>query len=349
MKIRRLSGFDLVIGITLPVIIYYTLHLGAGQNRDLFRRDQFHLILDGVIAIFLFTNGLTTGLAGQMNPSHRGLQRYLVGKGLLFCAFGVVTSFTRMPDIFMLLGLTSLTAALLLPLTSALIRVFNAAIFTLALYLYFLTDIRFELFPQGGIHNPIGYAKHFLFYGYYAFIPWSMFFFGGMLQARKLAERKPGSSGSELVIAGTFIAAAVIAEIFLSWRIPNLGGPGSAPFHMITHLHFLYPSFMLGAFGLCFAASHLAQKVNVVRGKRQFELLNVIAKMKYSVLLATAATGYLTSFVIRPSENFGIRTIILLSVLVVLCTSLFGYLWSKKFASGPVEYLLRLLSPKSER
>lgn len=347
MKIRRLSGFDLVIGLTLPVIIYMTLHLGAGQNKDVFRRDQFHLFFDGATALFLFVNGLTTGLAARVNPAQGGLQRYLLLKGALFIVLGLISGFTRTPDIFILLGITSVIAAGLLPLTSGLIRIVNAGIFTIALYFYFLTDIRFELFPPAGLSNPVEFVKHHSIFGYYAAIPWSAFFFSGLLQARSMAERKPGTTGSELVLGIVLIAIAAVVEVFLQWRIPNLAGPGSAPYHSITLFHLLYPSFMLGAFGLCYIASHLAQKVNEMPGKRKFELLNVLAKMKYSVLLATVVVGYLTSFIIRQGENFGMRTIVLLTATVVVITSVFGYLWSKRFSNGPVEYILRAFSPKN--
>lgn len=346
MRIRRLSGFDLVIGITLPVIIYSIMHLGAGQNQEVFRRDQFHLLFDGAVAVFLFINGLTTGLAARLNLAQKGLQRYLISKGLLLIVLGLVTTFTRTPDIFFLLGFTSIVAAAILPLTSGLIRILNAGIFTLALYFYFLTDIRFELAISGGMSNPVGMIKHFALNDYFAIIPWSTFFFGGLLQARNMAERKPGTQGSEFVIGSFLIAAAVLSEVFLEWRFPNLGGPGSAPYHGIYIIHLLYPSFMLAAFGLCFFASRLAQKANELNGKRKFELINVLAKMKYSVLLAAAVAGYLTSFLIRQGENFGIRTIVILTLIVVFTTSIFGYFWSRRFSNGPVEFILRAFSPK---
>lgn len=344
MRVRRITGFDLIVACLLPIILYYSFHLGLGQNKAVFRRDQFHIVFDGAVAVFLFINGLTTGFATISGQSPRLMSKYLVRKGSLFLIMGLALSFVRVPDFFVLLGLSSLAAAVLIPLTSTLIRVFVTILLLVSFYLYFLTDGQINIAPFFG-EQPIGFIKHFITSGYYAILPWMVFYFGGVLHSRRLIFRVERPDWATTVIGLILIGLALAVEVFLSSRFHRLTDDNSAPFP-VGHLHLLFPSFIIGAFGLAFILSNLALKLNRPSFNDRFKVFKNFAKMKYSVLLALVIAGYFASLRIGPFENFGYRTIILFSLLVTGVTVIFSFIWLKKFSNGPVEMILRQLTPK---
>jgi uncharacterized membrane protein YeiB len=70
------------------------------------------------------------------------------------------------------------------------------------------------------------------------------------------------------------------------------------------------------------------------------------AKMKYSMLLAQASAGALATLFLNDGESFGVLTIIIFSLVVTLISALFAYVWSLRFAAGPVELVLRALTTR---
>lgn len=344
MKVKRITGFDIAAGLLIPVALYYFFHLGIGQNKDSFRRDQFNLIFDGAVAAFVFLNGLTIGLSVAGGDGINGMQKYLIRRGLVFVGIGCLLDLTGMPHIFTLLGLLSMAASAFVPLSSLLLRVFTTVLLIIAFYIYFLTDIRINVDPFGG-----GSAVHFLahhgVYGYYSVLSWAPFFLGGVLFSRRLLDRhfKPGwaSAGRALTLAGL----GIIAEILLNERFPNLGGIAASPYPFMQAIQFLYPSFMLTAFGLCLVIGNLTAGTG---GKSTLQLaatLKDYGRLKYSVLMAATVGAWLASLLLSGIENFGYRTIALFTLLVWGITLLGSALWLRFFSAGPVEMLLRYIAP----
>ncbi len=344
MRVRRITGFDLIVACLLPIILYYAFHLGLGQNKAVFRRDQFHIVFDGAVAVFLFINGLTTGFATISGQSPRLMSKYLVRKGIVFLILGMALSFIRVPDFFVLIGLCSIAASVLIPLTSTLIRVFVTVLLLVSFYLYFLTDGQINIAPFFG-NQPMGFIKHFVSSGYYGVLPWMVFYFGGVLHSRRLIFRVERPDWATAVIGFVFIGLAIAIEWFLSDRFHRLTDSSSAPFP-VGHLHLLFPSFIIGAFGLAFILSNLALKLNRPSFNDRFKVFKNFAKMKYSVLLALVVAGFFASLRIGSFENFGYRTIFLFSLLVTGVLIIFAHFWLKKFSNGPVEMVLRQLTPK---
>jgi uncharacterized membrane protein YeiB len=70
------------------------------------------------------------------------------------------------------------------------------------------------------------------------------------------------------------------------------------------------------------------------------------AKMKYSMLLAQAAAGALAALLLDAGESFGALTVVIFSLIVTAISALFAYVWSLRFAAGPVELVLRALTTR---
>ena len=83
MKQPRITGMDIAIALILPFVVYYGIYLDLGQNRDVFPRAELHLLLDGATAFFLFALAVSTGLSISTGSGLKGLQRYLLKRGLI--------------------------------------------------------------------------------------------------------------------------------------------------------------------------------------------------------------------------------------------------------------------------
>lgn len=344
MKVKRITGFDIAAGLLIPIALYYFFHLGIGQNKDSFRRDQFSLIFDGAVAAFVFLNGLTIGLSVAAGDGMKGVQKYLTRRGLVFIGIGCILDLTGMPHIFTLLGLLSLAASVFVPLSSLLIRVFTTVLLIIAFYFYFLTDIRINLDAFGG-GSVLHFLSHHGVYGYYSLLSWAPFFLGGVLFSRRLLDRrfKPGLGGAGRALL--LVALGVLAEILLSERFPNLGGVAASPYPFMQPIQFLYPSFMLSAFGICLVIGNLSSGTGGNSVLPFSGMLKNYGKLKYSILLAAVIGGWLASLLLTGIENYGYRTIALFTLLVWGITLLGSALWLRYFNAGPVEMLLRTIAP----
>lgn len=343
MKTKRITGLDLAVGLLLPLIVYFGLHLDIGQGLSEFPREQFHLIFDGAVAIFMFINGLTTGFSAGINGNGASVQRYLVKRGLVFTALGGVVSIFWPSNLFLLFGTSSLAMALLLPLHSTILRFVAFALALYALYIYTLTDVTIALsvFSQG---VPVGSIIHLLQNGYYAFVPWFVFMLFGFLFSRSQLHLETSARLRSLFGALLLLAALAIELVFegnvLSVR-QSTGGEN------ITPLHLTMASFFFAAHGLALFFVQFALKLNERwPASKSMSALKHYAKMKYSMLLAQATAGALAALLLGAGESFGMLTIVIFSLVVTLISALFAYVWSLRFAAGPVELVLRALTSK---
>jgi hypothetical protein len=344
MKLKRVTGFDVAVALLVPVALYYIFHLGIGQNKGTFRRDQFNLIFDGAVAAFVFINGISLGLSMASGEYIDSTRRYFILRGLTFIGIGLLVDLSGMPHIFTLLGLLSIGASAFVPLSSSLLRVLTTVLLTIAFYFYFLTDIRINIEATQGT-SVVHYLAHHTLYGYYSLLSWAPFFVGGVLFSRQLLNRhfKPGLLGVKLSVV--IVVIGVVVEILLSNRFPNLGGKSASPYPFMQLLQFLYPSFTITAFGLSLAIANLAVAVNEHSESRFKALLRNYGKVKYSVLLAALIAGWFATLLLAGNQNFGYRTVALFTLVVWGISFAGTAVWLRYFSTGPVEMLLRAISP----
>ena len=345
MKTKRITGLDLAVGLLLPFIVYFGLHLGIGQGRSQFQREQFHLIFDGAVAIFMFINGLTTGFSAGINGSSASVQRYLFKRGLVFIVLGIVVSIFWPANLFLIFGTSSLAMALILPFHSTIIRFVAFALALYALYIYTLTDVTIVLsvFSKG---VPVGSFLHLLQNGYYAFVPWFVFMLFGFLFSRSQLHLE-SSARLRYLFGALLLFAALAIELLFEGNVLTTRQSTSAGDAGITPLHLTMASFFFAAHGLALFFIQFALKLNERwPASKSMAALKHYAKMKYSMLLAQATAGALAALLLGVGESFGMRTVVIFSLVVTLISALFAYVWSLRFAAGPVELVLRALTSK---
>lgn len=343
MALKRINGLDLAVAILLPFVIYYGYHLGLGQNKEAFRRDQLHLVFDGGVAVFIFVNGLTSGLS-MASVRRKKVRNYLFRKGLLLAVIGLLASFCKVPSIFMLLGLVSMASSQLVQLTSNLLRIFVGVLLGTSAWLYFLTDTKVDIAPllRGADLHMI---MHYAYTGYYAFLPWALFFIAGILHSRWILSRPSKSSKTGLVSGVVIILIGIGSETFFGNRFPMLGGEGSSPYPLMQPIQFLFPSFLITTFGTSLVVTHLAFRFNEFEQSKFLSAVHGFARMKYSVLAAAIAAGCLAELLLNHGSNFGHQTIALFTVMVCVITFVASIVWLRFFSNGPIEALLRVITP----
>lgn len=345
MKTKRITGLDLAVGMLLPLIVYYGLHLGIGQGRSEFRREQFHLIFDGAVAVFMFIHGLTTGFSAGINNNSGSVQRYLMKRGLVFIGIGVVLSWFWPTNLFLLLGTASLGLALILPLHSTIIRFVGFALALYALYLYTLTDVTI-LLDITSQDVPLGNLLHLWQTGYYAFVPWFVFMIFGFLFSRSQLHLE--TAARLRYVCGTILlVAAVLVELVFENNLLHVRPVTRASETSLTPLHGVMATFFLAAHGLALFVIQFALTLNERwPASKAMAALKHYAKMKYSMLLAQAAAGALAALLLDDGESYGAVTIVIFSIVVTIISALFAYVWSLRFAAGPVELLLRAVTTR---
>ncbi len=345
MKTKRITGLDLAVGMLLPILVYFGLHLGIGQGRSEFPREQFHLIFDGAVAIFMFINGLTTGFSAGINGNSASVQRYLIKRGLVFTALGIVVSIFWPTNLFLIFGTASLALAFILPFHSTILRFVGFALALYALYIYTLTDITIALsvFSQ---EVPLGNLLHLWQTGYYAFVPWFVFMLFGFLFSRSSLHLE-SSARLRYLFGALLLVAALALELLFEGNVLTTRQLTSSRDASTTPLHLTMASFFFAAHGLALFFVQFALKLNERwPASKPMAALKHYAKMKYSMLLAQATAGALAALFLNDGESFGVLTIIIFSLVVTLISALFAYVWSLRFAAGPVELVLRALTTR---
>lgn len=345
MKTKRITGLDLAVGLLLPIIVYYGLSLGIGQGRSKFPREQFHLIFDGAVAIFMFINGLAAGFSAGVNRNSDAVQRYVLQRGVVFFALGLIVSLVWPSNLFLLSGSTSIVMAFMLQLHSTILRFIGFSLALYTIYIYTLTDVNVGLsvFHQNGL---IGSLFHLWQNGYYAFVPWFIFMLFGFLFSRSPLHLE-SAARLRYILGAVLLVVALVSEfifetnVFTSRRILN----ADALNH--TGLHLSMFSFLFAAHGLALLFFQLTTQINARwPDAKVLAALKHYSKMKYSMLLAQATAGALAALLLDAGESFGALTIVIFSLVVTAISALFAYVWSLRFAAGPVELVLRALTTR---
>ena len=345
MKVGRISGLDVAYVLAMPMIIYISTFLELGQRSETFIRDQFHILYDGSVAAFLFLSGLTASLKQNSPAGPRLAQRYLIIRGGIFVIFGLILSFFWPTNLFVLLGLCSFVLAIVLPFHTTLVFFALAVMAVYGLFTYFFKEISTNLIPWEG-YNPKHIAFYFLRDGYYGLAPWLIFMLAGGMYCRTDFLRK--RSQKSLIGLGAFLLLSAFGLEFAIERFTNAGYISKhATFTDITFLHLTLPSFLVGGFGFSMLLLHLAIQLNDrMDGHPAMSLIRKVGRIKYTALALFCFGGIAAGLLISGPETFGIRNIILLSVLLVAGIFVFTHFWLKRFDTGPVERVMNIFNKR---
>ncbi len=333
---------DLVIAAVLPFVIYYGIFLDLGQNREVFPRQQLHLLLDGSVGALLFSAAVSTGMSITTGNGLKALQKYLVKRGVFFLILGALLSFIWPTNLFMLLGGCSLISALVLPLNSTFLFFIGAIVSLGAIIMSQFGDLMIHLSPWKG-KFPMSLINHFLKNGPYALMPWFYFWIIGLIYSRGDFFSKRGKDlrsflGIALIILGAFL------EFFFENIL--LGGTSASnhPFNRSSIFDMHLPSFLVAATGLIIIVFNFLMKLNdKLQPGILITALRYFGKMKYSVLLAQGVVGGILGLKLIGLETFGLGSIIGMAVIGTTLSIIVSYFWTKRFGLGPVEKVLKML------
>lgn len=345
MKTKRINGLDLAIGVSIPLMLFFGFFLEIGMANDSFSRDRFTWLFDGSVAVFLFYAGLTAGFSASLPSNLRSVRRYLVRRGLLFVALGLLLSFFWPSNLFTTLGLVSLVGAVLILLQTSLLRAAIVLFFLASLYTYTFVQTSTELCVLH-ISRPEQCLTNILYQGYYAFLPWVVFFLAGMSFSRN-----PILHGTKhlpaMALAAISIIAGLMVELLFSKGFFQTATKAVSPWPDMSLGSLLLPSFVLVFIGIAILSARLALARNTGAStslvSRGFQF---IAKTKYSLLLMQASAGILADLRLQAGESYAWSTLAVFTLVVLAISIGFLFLWVKRFGSGPVEQVLRAMVTK---
>lgn len=333
---------DIAIAMILPFVIYYGIYLDLGQNRHVFPRPELHLFLDGATAFFLFVLAISTGLSISTGNGLKGLQRYLLKRGVFFIILGLLLSLIWPTNIFILLGACSLLSALLIPLNSTFLFFVAAMVVIAGVTLNQFADLKIALNPWDG-KLPMSLIKHITTDGYYAVVPWLFFWLLGIIYSRGDFFSKRGKELRSMFGLILLLIGIGIEFVFENWILSS-----SAPQHpfsreSIYDIHL--PSFIFGASGLSIIVfNFIVSYYEKLPANTVGNFIRYFGKMKYSILVAQGITGGILGFKLVGLETYGAYSVIGMGVIGTLIGVLVSYFWTKRFGLGPVEKVLKMLN-----
>lgn len=345
MKTKRINGLDLAIGASIPLMLFFGFFLEIGMANESFSRDRFTWLFDGSVAVFLFYAGLTAGFSASLPSNLRSVRRYLVRRGVLFLFVGLLLSFLWPSNLFTTLGLVSLLGAVLILLQTSLLRTVIVLFFLASLYTYTFVQTSTDLAVLR-LSKPEQVVQNILYEGYYAFLPWVVFFLSGMSFSRN-----PILHGTKhvpaLALGGASIVAGLMVELLFSEGFFQTATKAVSPCPELSFASLLLPSFILVFIGIGIVSARLALARNTASStslvSRCFQF---IAKTKYSLLLLQASAGILASLRLGAGESYAWTTLAVFTLVVLGISAGFLFLWVKRFGSGPVEQVLRAMVTK---
>lgn len=333
---------DIAIALILPFVVYYGIYLDLGQNRDVFPRAELHLLLDGATAFFLFALAVSTGLSISTGSGLKGLQRYLLKRGLFFLLLGGLLSIIWPTNIFILLGACSLISALIIPLNSTFLFFVAAMVVIVGVALNQFGNAKISLDPWDD-NLPMSLVKHIATDGYYAVVPWLFFWLLGIIYSRGDFFSKRGKELRSMFGLVLLLIGIGIEFIFENWILSS-----SAPQHpfsreSIFDLHL--PAFIFGASGLSiivfnFIMSYYEKLPTNAMG----DFIRYFGKMKYSILAAQGIVGGILGFKLVGLETYGAYSVIGMGIIGTVIGGLVSYFWTKRFGLGPVVKVLKMLN-----
>jgi hypothetical protein len=343
MKSPRIAGIDLIYVLLLPaMLVAFGIIETAERSKDILH-NEFHLIFDLGMALFLFMNGLTTAFAADSGMNVANLQKYLLKKGLILLAIAAPLSFVSQSNPFLLLAILSILSSGVIMFTSSILIFLLSIIGMYSAYYFMFTDVRIDLLIQANGYDLNQIWNYPLRGSYYSLIPWAGFYVTGLVVSRLEFIRK--ASSLVHVIVGIFILTAGLAvAVFTESNQLSAFNKSIMP-QGLTLLMLNFPGFFLAMLGLSIILTDFnnwaTARFSALAGKTW---VRTMSKSKYTIILVFIAVCMVMKLIIGvPSTSF-MRLIWSISATTITLSIMFLIARQKRLSFAPVEKVIKYFS-----
>lgn len=340
----RINGLDLARYLALigMVIVNFDIVL-SGPNQT---HDSFHfasLLVGRAAALFVILAGIGFELSARRQPV-KSVMRVTLKRAAFLLGIGLLNMLIFPADIIHYYALYFLFALFFIRSGGVWIWLSILTLIVLSLILLLTLDFdagwNWETYDYSGFWSPSGFIRNLFFNGWHPVVPWLSFFLYGMwlakldLSSRTVQFKLIGFGFAVFTVA--MITSFVLANVTqaIDPELPVLFGTGpvpAVPSYLITSA-----ALATAIIGACAAlCSYPASKLRhgfEKTGRMTLTLYfaHIIVGMGLAESLGWIGT-------LQPLQSLGC------SVIFIIASSVFGYLWMSRFRRGPLEAAMRKL------
>jgi hypothetical protein len=347
---NRLVGIDFAYTLALMGSIVFVFSFSVGDKvQSALSHNSYYTFVDIFPALFFYLNGLTVTLTMRdRKVSNRKLLAYVGKRGSVLFLIGLACCIIWPMNIYIATGLFYFITPFIAQWNNVLLR---AAIILVAIggmFLLYMDVPTSSIYDLPKMHNGeiLGITGFTFFWGYFSFMPWFVFFCGGLLHGRSDIRPK-GILPPSSLLGILLILMAAITQFYVKKMNPISDTTSDL---ILLNYHLLYPAFCIYALGFCIIVVNLF--IYVFRKFLNVKLtkfVQTVSANKYSVLFFHMFIGIAT--LIASNRPFFQKKFVL--VIYVVCATFLTFyltiLWRKKVSDkGPMEWLIKRISGSSK-
>lgn len=343
MKSPRIAGIDLIYILLLPaMLVAFGIIETTDRSKDILH-NEFHLIFDMGMALFLFINGLTTAFAADSGMNVANLQKYLLKKGLVLLAIAAPLTFVSQANPFLLLAILSILSSGVIMFTSSILIFLLSIIGMYSAYYFMFTDVRIDLLIQASGYDLNQIWNYPLRGSYYSLIPWAGFYVTGLVVSRLEFIRKASSLvhvivGILILVTGLIVAISTESNQLSAFNRSIM--PQGLKVFMLN-----FPGFFLAMLGLSVILTDFnnwaTARLGVLANKTW---VRTMSKSKYTIMLVFIAVCMIMKFTFATPTTSLMRLIWSLSASTITLGIMFLIARSKHLSFAPVEKVIKYFS-----
>ena len=340
LKSSRLVGLDLarLVAFLGMVIVNFKAVMSAE-----FDTGQFSDLLFGrAAATFVVLAGIGLGLAALKNLSKT--RRVTLRRAAFLFVLGLVNMTIFEADILHFYAIYFLFAAALLTVSNRGLLFCIVGLNLLFMVLLFLFDYEagwdWSTFSYDGIWTLSGFLTNLFFNGWHPVVPWLAFMLFGLYLSRLVL----GTRRTQLRLLGFGILAYACAEMF-SRALTSLAFDQDLAALFSTAPTPPVPLYVLAGIGaastvtaLCLLMSDWLERIGVL------QRLVPAGRQTLTLYMAHIILGMGTLELLGWIENQPESVVLLYSLGFCVVAIIYANLWSRKFARGPLEAIMRRLA-----
>jgi len=339
--LNRLEALDLArfLAFAGMVVVNFSIVMGAEEGQGALA--YLASALQGrAAASFVVLAGIGLGLASLKRMGQT--ITVTLKRALFLLVIGLLNMTVFDADILHYYAFYFLFGAMLLPLGNraliAAILGLNLAFVIMILVLDYDLGWNWEDYSYSGFWTPAGFVRNLFFNGWHPVIPWlSFLLFGVILSRTPLAER---AIQIRLIIGGAL--ALIAAEALSGW----LSTLDPTLVDLITTQPIppmpLYVLAGIGAasllIGICLLIAPALQRLGIL------QMLVPAGRQTLTLYIAHILIGMGTLEALGMIGGQSFNQAIAASMIFVLASALYAWLWAKRFPRGPVEAVMRKLA-----
>lgn len=345
-------GIDFAYAIAIVGTVVVSMSMIVGEMTEMLTHVDYFLILDFFPALFFFLNGTTVALSMRdKRVSRRRLLSYLGKRGSVLMIAGLIFLRIWPMNVFFMVGILFMIAPMLVEWSNLVLRMLIVLI-ALCGVLLINTDVHtFPLYSSLQLQDS-GLKELFawlLFNGYYAFIPFSVFFIAGIMYGRGEMRMRgilpPGSIVSILMMAAGFVVQRY------AMQIANPEEMNVAPQPFPLNVKLMLPAFIIFTLG----ALHLFMNTSIYIFRKGMpdpykSIVQLIAGAKYSIYLFQLIIGFIVLSIFN-LIIFQDRAVLgVFNAVVIIFCVWFVRLWKSKLdETPPMERIIKRISGSAKK